>query len=1170
MKKNLSEGSSFWERAVKIFKVMKLVLFFTILGILGANANSSYSQNARISLDLKNAKLQEVITEIQKQTEFVFFYSPEDVMEIKNLNVKVKEAKLQQVLEDCFKNTDLEYEIKHKAIVLKRVPKTNQGSSGGEKTIEQPQKKTITGKVTDVGEIPLPGVSIVVKGTTIGITSDRDGNYTLEIPDDAQILVFSFVGMKSREIIIGSQTQIDVTLEEETVGLDEVVAIGYGTRSKADISTAVSTVKSSTLKDIPVSGIDQALAGYLSGVNIVQESGAPGSNVSFRIRGLAAISASSEPLIVLDGIPLERGISLSSIDPNTVESVDVLKDAAAASIYGSRGSNGVVLITTKQGKTGDVEYSFNAYYGVQAPSKTIELQDAYGQANYINEALRNDYISQNPGVAVPTDPSLYGFPSELVPYLNGEAGLVNTDWQDEIFRNASMNNYELSARGGNDKVRFYVSGNYFNQEGIIISTDYKRLAFRSNIDVDLSEKLKLSVKLAPSYSKSDRVKGGTASVNSFEAPPVTTALFVSPFFPSHLPNGEIAVNSIIEGSAEIKAASGNKVSLAPYVNPVALAKLNDFDRKDYRLLGSISLEYKILKDLIFKTQVSTDYFQRKENFFKPSTVGRRGIVNTSPKNEIYGRYYGRSSLNWITENTLTYNKTINEDHHFNALLGYTAQKVIVESESIQANNFPNNNIQTLNAGIVTDGSTYITEYSLLSQIGRLMYDYKGKYYFSASIRRDGSSRFGKNNRFGIFPSLSVAYRVSREDFFPNNKVFSDIKLRGSWGETGNFFIPNHGALAKLSPANYPIGGSIQPGLAISSSPNSNLTWENTSTMDIGIDLSLFESKINIVADYYKSKTNDLLFNLPVPTQSGFKSTLQNVGSMESNGFEVSVNGFFEFGDFVWEPGVNFNRNRHEVTNLNLDDPVINDWYWRTEEGGVVGAFLGYNSLGTFTSQEQLDALPHHSKAKIGSYIWEDANGDGKISSADKTITGDPYPDYALNFTSRFSYKGFDASLVVQSVQGFDVFWNAGRDRFLAQGLWSNHTVDYFENGYKSPENPGIYPAPASSGSNRPDNSYYRDSDITIFDGSYVRIKNITLGYSLPDSVTEKLGLKNLRVYVSSTNPFTFTDYPGFDPESSNHSSEGDSRPNGVTPRPGRDLDSYPTAKNIVFGVNVNF
>lgn len=1147
--------------------------FFMILvmtcGMQLTMANYSNGQSlseVSITIKVENSTPVEVFTIIETKTQFRFGYDRKVAGLQQQLTLDHEKKSLAELLTEISKKTRLKFTRINNSISVSFLAQKE-----GEPAIREIEykEKDLNGWVLDENGDPLPGATVRAKNyNNVGGITDADGYFSFTAPDDIKTLVISFTGYATMEVNIGNQTTFNVSLRPDETLLEEVVVIGYGTRKKEDMLGSVSKVTNKNFKDLSVTSIDQGLVGQMAGVNVVQESGEPGSNLSFRIRGLAAISASAEPLIVLDGTPLERGVSLASIDPNTVESVDVLKDAAAASIYGSRGSNGVVLITTKRGKAGKTQFTFNTYTGFQEISNKIDMLDAYGHARYIDESLRNDWIFNNPGQPVPNNPTVYGAPDFILPYLNNVPGLTNTDWQDAIFRTAPMSNFELSARGGSEKARYFVSGSYFVQEGVIVNTDFERFALRANLDVDLAPKVRLGVNLAPSYSDANRVNSGTASVNGFRAPPVTTALFVSPMFPAYLPNGEIATDAVITGAADVRSQS-NLVSLAPYVNPLSLAVLNDNTREEYRLLASSFLEYDVIPDLTLKSQISTDILFREDNYFKPSTVGRRGITADSPNNEIFAEYDSRTITNWTFENTLTYNKQFEGGHRLNVLAGYTAQKVRTSTESITANNFPNDNVQTLNAGTVTDGSTFISEYSLISQLARVTYDFENKYSLMASVRRDGSSRFGSNNRYGVFPAVSVGYRISEESFFPKGNLVNDLKLRASWGKTGNFFIPNHGAVARLGEANYPLDGNITPGFRVRTAPNPNLTWENTSTVDIGFDLSLLDGKVSIVADYYKSKTDDLLFNLPVPGQSGFTSTLQNVGSMESNGIELAVNAVIQKGGFTWEPGVNFSRNRHEVTNLNLEDPIINDWYWLTEEGGVVGAFRGYKALGIFSSQEQIDNLPSRSNAQVGnSYIWEDANGDGVINGNDRTVTGNPHPDYSLNFTSRFSYKGFDASFIVQSVQGFDVFWNAARDRFLDQTLWTNKTVDYANNTYQSPENPGLYPMPFRG--NQPDDEFYRDSSVNIFDGSFVRVKNITLGYTLPESWVEKVGFDRVRIYFSGNNLFTFTDYPGYDPESSNHAGAADSRPNGITPRPGRDLDSYPTNKNYTFGINVNF
>lgn len=1141
----------------------EFTLIFYILFMMHTSfASSQKRTDSKINLIENNLTLVEIFNHITNSTSYNFTYGSYIKDKTQRFDINYENQTLESILIDLGELANFSFKVDENEIMIS---KKNEKVGFSNTTY---QNFEITGIVKDNLGIPIPDVNVSIKGSKKGTVTDFDGKFSLVLPDGFAILEISYIGFKTVEIEVGNKTYFEITLQENDDQLDEVVLIGYGQVDRSNVVTSISSISSKDIKDLPVTSIDQALIGQVAGVNVVQESGVPGSNLSFRIRGLTAISTSAEPLIVLDGIPLDRGARLAAIDPNTVESIDVLKDAAAAAIYGSRGSNGVVLIKTKRGKAGVTSYSFNSFTGVQDAINVIDIQDAYGQARYINEALRNDYLFNNPTQPFPNDPTIYGFPEMLIPYLNNEPGLTNTNWQEEVLQNGIIQSYELSARGGNDKMRYFISGNYFDQEGIVISTDFERIALRSNIDVNLSDKLQLSLDLAPSYSQSNRVHDGISNINNFRAPVVSTAQYVSPFFEPYLPNGDIASDSVIEGSFAIRDASNNFINLAPYVNPIALAELNTLERREFRFLGSIALEYELIKDLKFRSQASIDFARQEDNFFKPSTLGRRGVPSYSEENEIFGEFDGLTGVNWVVENTMTYHKKFNH-HNFNFLGGYTAQKFKNKTESITSNNFPNDQVQTLNAGVVVNASTFISEFSLMSLLSRVTYDFKNTYYISASIRRDGSSRFGKNNRFGTFPAVGVAYRISNESFFPKNIFLSDAKMRASWGETGNFNIPNFGALARLGNTNYPFGNTVQPGLAITTSPNADLAWESTKTYDVGLDLGFLNNQINLTLDYYQTKTDDLLFNLPVPSQSGFERTLQNVGSLKSYGFEATLSANLRFGELIWQPNINFSRDRHEVVSLNIEDTGITDWYWRTEEGGIVGAFWGYNSLGLITSQEQIDNNPTIENAQVGnSYLWEDANGDGIINTDDKTIIGNPYPEYYLNFGSSFVFKNIDFSFMVQSVQNFDVFWNAGRDRFLDQTLWTPKTVFYAQNTYQSPENPGIYPRPYRT--NQPDGDFYRDSNINLFDGSFVRIRNITLGYTFSNKLTEQIGVNNARVYFSTNNPFTFTNYPGYDPEASNHSSASDSRPNGITPRPGRDLDTYPTAKNFTLGINLTF
>ncbi len=1074
---------------------------------------------------------------VEDNSSYQFIYSSDEIDPNKRVELRSGNYNLRSLLEKVSVENKLRFEkIKNTIIVT-------QSENTAKPDVKEVPTRSIYGKVTDEQGQSLPGATVLVKGTAIGTTTDSKGEFALDVPDDAKTLLVSFIGFITQEASIEGKTEINITLKEDAAALDEVVVIGYGSQNREKVTGAISKVSSKDFKDQPINSLDQAMVGQMSGVDVVQVSGEPGANASFRIRGLSSISAGNEPLVVVDGMPVSYQSSLATINPNDIESIEVLKDASAASIYGSRGANGVVLITTKKGRPGKTRYSFNSFFGWQEVSNKVDMMDAYEYANYMNVAFRNNWIRENPGQPVPTNPLDYGVPEYAVPYVNGEQGLTNTDWQDEIYRIAPMQNYEITAQGGSKDMNFYISANYLNQEGIMLGTDFERVSFRTNLEINLSRKLKLGVNLMPSFSQANRISDDNYGNDGI----IITSLVAYPFFPAYNSDGTPAISNQINAVNE--AGFG-----APVENPVALATMIDNTRQNYRLLGGTYLDYEIIKGLNYKVYLGGDLISQKDNYFRPGELGvYRNAAPTIP----VGEYTNQVSTNWILENTLTYNKTIFENHNFNLLLGYTAQKENIETGFISSTDFPSDDVQTLNAGAVTDASTYINEWSLLSQLARLTYDYKGKYLFNASIRRDGSSRFGDNNKYGVFPAVSAGYIISKEDFFPKNKYVSTVKVRASWGKSGNFFIPNYGAVSLLSFTDYPFGGEVNNGLSSSTAPNANLSWEKTDMTDIGLDLGLLDDKISLIADYFYSTTEDLLLNVPVPAQSGYTTSLQNIGKVENRGYELGINTNFTFGSLNWQGGFTYTASDNKVLELGPDQEHIRTWFFSTEVGGELGAYWGFRNLGVFISQEQIDNYGSVDGAEVGrSYRWQDTDGDGEITEDDKVYLGSFFPDFSFNISSRFNYKGIDLSFLIQSVQGHEIV-NITKNWTVDQGPWPNRISD-LNDYYRSPDNPGTYVYPDTR---RTDNNYRR-SDLLIEDGSFVRIRNITLGYTLPSKWMERLPVERLRFYFTTNNPFTFTNYSGPNPEISSR--------NGNALTPGIDYGTYPLAKTYAFGVNVNF
>jgi len=1121
MKKNLNACFPDKESMGKIFKIMKLTTLFIILGLLHASANS-YSQNARISLELKNAELREVITEIQKQTEFTFFYSPEDVKKVMNLDVKVKEAKLHEILDECLKDTDLGYEIKHKAIVLKKIPKEKQPSSVEKDTFEQPQKRTITGKVTDTKGEPLPGVTIIVKGTTTGITSDVNGIYSLEIPDDAEILVFSFVGMKSQEIVIGDQTQINVALEEETVGLEEVVAIGYGTRSKAKVINPISSIKAEALVSTPSTNAAEGMAGQLSGVQVIQASGAPGADATINIRGVGTLTAGTNPLIVIDGFPSET-LSLSSLNPNSIATIDVLKDAAAAAIYGSRGSNGVIMVTTKKGKRGKLKVTYDGFIGMQDVAKKVDVQDAYERANF--SAVARENMGQAP--------------SELwQPYVDGQQGLTNTDWQNEIFRTAPIHNHSISLSGASEDVNYFVSAGYINQDGIVIGSDYERYNFRANINADISKMLRIGFNVAPSYSESNNISEGDHKGNGI----ILTALISNPAFAPYNEDGSLNLSG-----DQILGARAN--GLAATENVVAMALLNEDKQKKFNLLGGSFLEFEPIDGLTFRTYLGAHYLTFSRNQIHPNTVGSyKVLAKDTQATQSYGTF---TSSNWISENTVTYGKTFNEDHELSVLVGHTFQTERTESTLPSALAS-----QTVNFGgvLTTINPLYEEKWSLISYISRVNYIYKLKYIIGASFRRDGSSRFGANTKWGNFPSVSAGWRINQESFF-DIEVVNDLKFRASWGITGNNSIPNYGSVPLLGTANY----GTSTGLAPSTSPNADLSWEETKTLDIGLDLALFNNKLMLSADYYNALTDGLLLEVPVPAHSGNTSSLRNIGEVENKGFEFSIaTNDIDLGPVKWSSAFNISSNKNEVKKLGPGQDRILEALHITQVGESLGSYYIYRMLGVFQTQEQIDNAPIHPEQGIGDYMYEDLDNDGEITANDREIAGDFFPDYTFGFSNTFKFMNFDFNFLLQGKQGFEIYNGLG---FFIKNLegWGNGSAAI--NDFYSESNPNaVYAHPGKHVKT------YERSKLLVEDGSYIRLRNISLGYTIPKTIVKKVGIENLRVYVAAKNLFTITDYSGYNPEVNSTNTSF----NNKTTTPGVDYGAYPVDRSVVFGINLSF
>ena len=1039
-------------------------------------------------------------------------------------------------------------------------------------------QRSLSGTVTDAtsGE-PLIGVSVVVEGTTSGGITDLDGSYQISAPEGAETLVFSYIGYKPQRVAIGSQSSIEVALTTDAANLEEVIVIGYGQTRKQDLTTAVATVNSAQLADQPVTSFDQALVGKLAGVQVLQTSGSPGAGLSVRVRGVGSITAGNEPLYVVDGLPIsndnaratgeintgtgnypEQPINvLSTINPADIESIQVLKDASAAAIYGSRGSNGVVLITTKKGRSGAPTVSYSGYYGLQETTTRYDMLNAYEWAQINFEGRNNGYRDRFPAgldsddnatraANVPGQPAVL-IPPEIEPYLAGESGLTDTDWQDEIFRTAPIQSHSLSVSGGTEGLRYYASAEYMDQEGVVISSGFRRYSGRFNLDLT-SGRLKVGLNLNPTLTDHDLVN---AEGPWWDHGIIGLALHIAPIWPVYDPDGSYNFGGNAWGYAMTDA-----------VNPVALANEIQDELQQLRFLGNVYAEYSILDNLSYRLNVGADLNRFERDYYWPSYVERRG--QSGPRTPI-GIGRTRGSTNWLVEHLLNFDRTVGA-HGIAAVAGFTAQQEQFNSKELFATDFANDLVPTLNAGQVTGGGSFREEWSLLSFLGRVQYNYAGKYYLSAALRADGSSRFGANNKWGYFPSASAAWRISGEDFLADNPAVSNLKLRLSYGVTGNFQIPNYGAIGLLGFTDYVTGGNnLQVGLAPSTPSNPDLSWERTTMVDVGLDLGFFNDAVYLELDYYNADTRDLLLNVPVPMSSGFTSELRNIGQVNNRGFEAALTLQNRLGNLGWSLTGNFATNRNEVISLADNVPQIiigggtGSAQWITTPGEAIGSYYNPVYDGVFRDQAEIDETPSVPNARPGDLRFLDLNGDGEINFADdRRIQGNYLPDYTVGATLNLDFRGFDFSAALQGAYGQEILHLFRRYIYNQEG--NMNLMRGALNRWQSEASPGD--GQTNRANRLQTGSNGQTSNWHLEDGSYTRIRNLTLGYSVPTTLLQRVRITKLRAYVSVQNPFTFTDYQGYNPEVN-------ARPDSAL-NPGEDYASYPLARIYSFGLNLSF
>ena len=919
----------------------------------------------------------------------------------------------------------------------------------------------------------------------------------------------------------------------------------------------MSSVKAEALANNPSTDFRQALAGKMPGVQVTVPSGDPEGSVSIRVRGVSTVNAGSDPLYVVDGVPMERGFA--NLNTNDIESVEVLKDASAAAIYGSRGSNGVVLVTTKKGTSDKLSVSYDGYVGVQNVSKKLDMMNAYEYAEFVKDAHDNAYLDKNPNGSAndPNSSRKEGYmkiPDMLVPYLEGKTGLTDTDWQDAIFRSAMTTGHNISLSGKSNSINYFVSGNYMKKEGIIIGSDFEKYGGRLNLSGQ-HKRLKFGVNFAPSYSVSNSVNASGA--NGI----VQSALMMPPIFPVYNPDGSYNY----QGNGYLRI--GTDYQINEVLNPVAMARLQSNVTDRMSITGKAFAELELMKGLSYKLSLGGDYYGAHNDQYRQSALPLKGKnYYDTPSNP---KGYSSSSFffNWLVENQLTYTTTIDKKHNISAVLVQSAQKETMKTDNVTATDYPNDYIHTINGGTVTEGESDKTQWSIASYLARVQYNYEGRYMLSAAIRADGSSRFGKNNRWGYFPSASAAWRISDEQFFKNVKKLSfinDMKIRASYGVTGNFQIGNYDHLATMSIDNYILGNGLAYGYKPDNIKRDDLSWEKNQMINAGIDLQMFDGYLGLSVDYYNTNTSNMLLYVPVPLLTGYSTSLQNLGKVNNRGWEIGLTSQHTFANGLgYSFNVNYAKNTNEVKELGPGNaPIISSGsvghaYYITEVGKPIGSYYLLKYDGVFKNQQELDSYPHLANAKVGDFRFVDVDGSGDIDlDKDRTICGNYMPKFTYGFGGKLWYGGFDMDFNFQGVYGNKIL-NLNR-RYIDSMEGNVNGTKVALDRWKSPENPGS--GWVNRANRKQTGSNGRTSTWHLEGGSYLRLQNLALGYTLPRAFTQKFKVEKMRVYVSGQNLFTITNYSGYNPEVNARPSKN------LTP--GEDYGTYPLARTYMFGLNI--
>lgn len=1139
-KGNLCYPYMVWQ---KLFRIMRLTIILLLAGMMHVTA-SVYSQTTKLNVDARNQKIVDVLRIIENQSDFRFFYKNEQIDANRIVNVDAENRTIKEILENLFEETNVTYKFLEDKLILLSVKGSVEKSSSSFQEQQQQQQQSISGKVSDNKGEPLPGVTVIIKGTTQGTVTNSDGNYTIaNIPENA-ILVFSFIGMKSTEISTSGKSIVDVVLLNETIGLEEVVAIGYGVQKKSVVTGAISGISAKELENKPIYKVEQALQGRTSGLTVMASSGEPGATSTIRIRGTTSIN-NSDPLYVIDGVPVE--VSNSNIDfinPSDIESIEVLKDAASAAIYGARAAAGVILVTTKRGKVGTLNVNYSGYYGVQSPWNKVDLLNADQYSTIMNEARAN---------------------SGLDPLVTASSIGKGTDWQEELFnRSAMVQNQELSIMGGSEKNTFFTSFGYFEQEGIVASeiSKYKRFNFRINSDFKFNDWIKAGESISYSYIRNLAGSGGL----------LNTAANIDPITPVVITDSNVANNAPYSAFNVIRNENGNPYGISEYIsfdNPVASInnRLGNYNYQ-HNIISNFFLELEPIKDLKIRSSFgATMEFVGNESFTPIY------YLNAQSRNDVTS--YTRSNgtiFNWNWENIISYSKSFG-NHNLTALMGtgnyvYNIGKDInLTYYDIPATTFDEASMNFSVAGNnrVGVGSEQI-EHKLNSVYGRVIYDYKEKYMFTAIIRRDGSSRFGPNNKYGVFPSFSLGWVPSQEEFWPENSFINFMKFRGSYGVTGTDHIADFKYVSTVSSGrNYPFGyDSFYIGNNTDSPANPDLKWEETSQLNFGIETTILND-FRLTFDWFDKKTTGMLLPIQTPEYMGLiQQAIGNIASMYNRGVEFELGYRKKIGQVNLDLSGNLSYVENEVTDLGETEFISGATIFagayeitRSSVGNPFNSFYGFETNGVFQNEAEVAAYVNNTgqmyqpDAQPGDYKWVDLDDDGAITSDDRTFIANSMPKWTYGFMASVDYKGFDLYLFGQGSGGNKVF-NAVRRVDYPTGNYQVNILDRWHGEGTSNTHSRVTIGDTNG-------NYERPHTQQLYDASYFRIKTVQLGYTFPDYVSSKIGAQKIRVYVGANNLLTFTKYWGWDPEIGGSASDM-----------GIDRGTYPQARSFMLGLNLNF